>query len=416
MKIKTIMGIFLLVIVLTGCENGTSGQTEAADAAETITARAESPEETWAASDQNLNAGKICKEVEAACKEMYEYHKGSSELTETEKIARMVKCLGDAGYAAIDQNNQVNMENSVLMEEFCRNAYSGEHGETWLIMVLNNGKLLLLHFSTENGQVDILADTLFWNDGGLEIDPLYADHFQAHSWVYSDEGYLFFEKYYMEGFGGPYDNIAIRIKPIDAACREMNRKYLLPVGYSANNMFLSDWTEKNYGDLNFYDLFERLYEQNSYDISKYVSEATDTGGMIYHIPEEELEGTLKRYFSVSSQILQERLDFIKNDKAYEYRPRGIYDTGTSAEVPYPEVIDFEYTEDGMIRMTVNAVWPEKNTGAAFKHQVTVRPLEDGGFQYVSNHIISSDNLLGAPWYTERLTKEQWKKYYQGTEP
>lgn len=49
---------------------------------------------------------------------------------------------------------------------------------------------------------------------------------------------------------------ALRVEPLDEACREWNEKALLPVGYECNNLFLTDWDETDFGELDFYDLFD----------------------------------------------------------------------------------------------------------------------------------------------------------------
>lgn len=77
------------------------------------------------------------------------------------------------------------------------------------------------------------------------------------------------------------------------------------------------------------------------------------------------------------------------------------------------MIAYEENEDGTIKLTVNAVWPEKNRGKAFSHEVVVRPLKDGGFQYVSNYVIPWVENVEEVWYPERLSDEKWREYYSG---
>ena len=55
------------------------------------------------------------------------------------------------------------------------------------------------------------------------------------------------------------EHTMLRILPLDEKCREYNRKYILPVGYEQNNLFLCNWSEDDFGDLDFYDLFDRFY-------------------------------------------------------------------------------------------------------------------------------------------------------------
>ena len=49
-----------------------------------------------------------------------------------------------------------------------------------------------------------------------------------------------------------------RVAPLNKKCRELNRKYILPFGYTLNKLFTSNWSEKNYDGINFYDVFDRL--------------------------------------------------------------------------------------------------------------------------------------------------------------
>ncbi len=79
-------------------------------------------------------------------------------------------------------------------------------------------------------------------------------------------------------------------------------------------------------------------------------------------------------------------------------------------MPYPEVAACEENPDGTIRLTVNAVWPKEHLARAFSHEVVIRLLEDGSFQYVSNHVIPSEKnepvVLQTGW-----SDEQWEEYY-----
>lgn len=48
--------------------------------------------------------------------------------------------------------------------------------------------------------------------------------------------------------------MAYRVLSLDETCRELNRKYILPIGYERNNMFLTDWSEEEFAELDFYDI------------------------------------------------------------------------------------------------------------------------------------------------------------------
>ena len=56
--------------------------------------------------------------------------------------------------------------------------------------------------------------------------------------------------------------MAYRVLSLDETCRELNRKYILPIGYERNNMFLTDWSEEEFAELDFYDMFDLFYQEN----------------------------------------------------------------------------------------------------------------------------------------------------------
>jgi len=288
------------------------------------------------------------------------------------------------------------------VKEFCTKVTEKQEGTLWLVTALNNGNFVLFYIETEEGNVDVLAESLFWRNEGLVIDPVYTDRFRAETWKCTENGYLFFEKTYMAGFSGPYGHVAVRIKPLDRVCREMNRSYILPLGYGANNLFLTDWTETDYGEVNFYDLFERLYGQCGVDITEYMVSEAEAEDVVCQIPAETFERVILSYFSISREELRKRTKYNEAAGTYEYRPRGFYDAGSGAELPYPEVTGYEERADGTIELTVNSVWPEGSMDCAFRHRVVVRPGEDGKFQFVSNHVDFWAYQRKDGWYVERM--------------
>ena len=70
-------------------------------------------------------------------------------------------------------------------------------------------------------------------------------------------------------------------------------KYILPFGYTLNKLFTSNWSEKNYDGINFYDVFDRLLS---------MEEKTDEfkEGKTYEIPKESFETIFQKYFNISA--------------------------------------------------------------------------------------------------------------------
>lgn len=323
-----------------------------------------------------------------------------------EMVRSIVKQLGENGYAAVDHENQIDMVCPEQIKQFCRKVEAQEESEAALIVVISANSFEKYEFTTKDGNVEVGHSYFLYRGGCLEM--VSSEKYPAYTWVYSQEGYLFFEKYFMPGFDGPSGHTAVRIEPLDEVCRELNRKYLMTIGYELNNLFTSDWNEDDFGELNFYDLYAVLRRMKN---EQYASTDFFKEGVAYEIPKSEFESIFQTFFRIDDQELRQHTIYHADTKTYQYRERGMFDFAPTPNIPYPEVIAYEENRDGTIRLIVNAVWTEKNLAKAFCHEVIVRPLGDGSFQYVSNHIIPSEDNVEITWYTERLSDAQWQEYY-----
>lgn len=343
--------------------------------------------------------------LEKLCGDIYENAINTGTVGDLEVVRAMVERLGSEGYVAVDQDSQINMEHSQVLEEFCDKVEQKQHGKVMFLMVLNNGGYVQFQMETDRGNVDVRTASLWWKQSGdgnttgnWHLKNIGTDHYNAHTWVRSENGWLFFEKYYMAGFEGPYAHTAVRVEPLDETCREFNRKYLLPIGYRSNNLFITDWKEDDYCDVDFYDLYEILYRQKYSASVPYTSESA---GVYFPISSEEFESVIRTHFHISREMLRQKIRYRASDDTYQYTPRGFYDNPGGSEAPYPEVTSCRFMEDETLELTVNAVWPEQNTDAAFSHTVVIRLLPDGSYQYVSNQVLSFDSDLPQSWYTKR---------------
>ena len=50
----------------------------------------------------------------------------------------------------------------------------------------------------------------------------------------------------------------LRIEPVPDTLLQYSLAYIAPVGYKGNNLLISDWSEPDFGSLNFNDLLEYL--------------------------------------------------------------------------------------------------------------------------------------------------------------
>lgn len=331
-----------------------------------------------------------------------------------EIVGNIVNRLGEYGYTAIDNENQIDMTEPDRVRQFCEKAEAGEKAELTIIVVSYSGRFIKYDFSTQDGNVDVVRDYYQYDDGHMEHKS--TGNFRADIWKYTEDGYLLFEgdwfseESYVLTLSDVPERVALRVESLDEKCRELNREYMLPVGYGRNNMFLTDWSEDDYGELNFYDLYDIIYPLVYGQAVPYTADENLGVGAAYRIPKEEFESVIMTYINIDSETLQSKTAYFSEDEEYEYKPRGFYET-EYPELPYPEVINYTENRDGTITLTVNVVYPNEIVSKVYSHEVVVRPLKDGGFQYVSNHVIPSDENYEQTWHVPRLTEEEWEERY-----
>ena len=142
------------------------------------------------------------------------------------------------------------------------------------------------------------------------------------------------------------------------------------------------------------------------------AEEQGIGSCWIHRAKEEFESVIMKYFNIDSETLQSKTIYDSENLTYEYKPRG-FEEVEYPEYPYSEVVGFTENNDGTITLTANVVFPYAGDSKVYAHEVVVRPLEDGGVQYVSNRIIPSEDNYRETWHTPRLTLEEWEELYGG---
>ncbi|GFI62354.1 hypothetical protein IMSAG049_01536 [Clostridiales bacterium] len=345
---------------------------------------------------------------------IYEEANKEESFYNLETIRSIINQLGENGYATVDSQNQIDMTCSEQIEEFCQRVEKKEEAETEIIIVSYDGGFTKYDLSTKSGSVNVIKRDYIYEDGIIEN--INSAEYMAETWNYTEEGYLFFggssnsEIYQVMLLSEMPERAAVRVLPLDEKCRELNRKYILPIGYCHNNMFISDWSENDFGELDFYDMFDVLYPLVYNRPIPYVLDLNLDEGAIYHITTEEFEGVIMEYFNIDRNELRERTNYFRENNTYEYKPRGFYETEFQ-DVPYPEVIRYKENTDGTLSLTVNAVYHKLCTSKAYVHEVVVCPLADGGVKYISNKIIPSDDNFEEDWHKPRLTEESWEEVY-----
>lgn len=394
---------FLLMLSVSGCSDAPP---EEDTVSETVIDIQAIPE------DSKENA----EEIINICIDLYKKAAEENKIADLETIRGIVNCLGENGYPAVDSRNQINMTDPEKVVEFCEKVDAQEEAEITILEVSYLGGFVKYDLHTKDGNVDVVRSYYKYENGDIQREV--TGSYQAEYWNYTEEGYLMFsgvwfsEELYVLTLSGAEEHTALRVQPLDETYRELSRKSLRPIGFEQNNMFIVDWSEDDFGALNFYDMYDILYPKVKGQYVPYIADDNLAVSAVYRIPKEEFESVIMKYFNIDSETLQSKTVYYSEDSTYEYKPRG-FEEVEYPEYPYSEVVDFTENSDGTITLTANVVFPYAGDSKVYAHEVVVRPLEDGGVQYVSNQIIPSENNYEETWHTPRLTLEEWEELYGG---
>ena len=392
---------FMLMLSVSGCSD---------------TPPEETPVDETVVEVQTIPENSQAEEIINICIDLYEKAAEENKLADLEMIRSIVNRLGENGYPAVDSKNQIDMTEAEQVVRFCEMVDNKEEAELTILEVSYLGGFVKYDLQTKDGNVDVVRSYYKYENGNIQREV--TGSYQAEYWSYTEEGYLVFsgnwysEELYILTAGLVEENTALRVQPLDETYRELGRKYLLPISFEQNNMFIVNWSENDFGELNFYDMYDILYQKENGEYVPYVADDNLGVGAVYRIPKEEFESVIMKYFNIYSETLQSKTIYDSENSTYEYKPRG-FEEVEYPEYPYSEVVGFTENSDGTITLTANVVFPYAGDSKVYAHEVVVRPLEDGGVQYVSNRIIPSEDNCGETWHTPRLTAEEWEELYGG---
>ena len=394
---------FVLILSISGCSDAPPEENTVSETVIDVQAIQEESEED-------------ADEIISVCIDLYEKAEEENKLADLETIRSIVNRLGENGYSAVDSRNQINMTEPEKVVEFCEKVDAQEEAEITILEVSYLGGFVKYDLHTKDGNVDVVRSYYKYENGDIQREV--TGNYQAEYWNYTEEGYLMFsgvwfsEELYVLTLSGAEEHTALRVQPLDETYRELSRKYLRPIGFEQNNMFIVDWSEDDFGALNFYDMYDILYPKVNGQYVPYIADDNLAVSAVYWIPKEEFESVIMKYFNIDSETLQSKTVYYSEDSTYEYKPRG-FEEVEYPEYPYSEVVDFTENNDGTITLTANVVFPYAGDSKVYAHEVVVRPLENGRVQYVSNRIIPSEDNYRETWHTPRLTLEEWEELYGG---
>lgn len=273
-----------------------------------------------------------------------------------------------------------------------------EPAEQEIFTILESGDLSYRLFRCEEG------GTYFYSMR-FDLDSNEESYYEKQKildWELTGKG-NFFYRIYPAGDKHYEDYALIRTVQPDTELWDLTFQYIYPGGYVGSNIFLTDWNEGNWNELSFNDVWEYLYftsygEQYQSDLETYLPENDS-----YMVPAAVFEKIVLPYFNIGIEMFREMAQYDAEGDGYPWRP--LY-TNDFVFLWYyacePEVTSYKVNSDGTITLTVEMLSADLKMDCLFAHEVTVRPLENGQFQYVGNKVTyQTEN--GLPYCEPRLT-------------
>lgn len=323
-----------------------------------------------------------CEEIAAAYRPLYEALDG---MTPTQSdIDAMEELLIRKGLDVIDTNGiyPSYLVTSDHFHSFWNAVQMQKQAEQEVIMIAASGVLVYRLF-TYDGAVGFLYSMTYPLDG--ERKPSYECH-SIKDWELTEKDNFFYRVLPANDKHYP-DFSLIRLTPPNHELYDMTLHYIFPIGYIAANVFLVDWSERNWENLSFNDQFEYLY------LTRFGKQFNGDGYPMlknqygYAIPGEEFETVVLPYYNIDLDTFRELAQYDSDGDYYPWRP---LETNDFAFIWYyniePEVTAYSKNADGTLTLTVEALSTDLKTDCLFAHEVTVRPLENGEFQYVGNRV------------------------------
>ena len=217
------------------------------------------------------------------------------------------------------------------------------------------------------------------------------ERFPVQDWQMTDTG-NFYYRLFPAGDKHYADYQLVRTVPPDSSHLAMLEQYVLPIDYYYVNLLITDWSEPDFAGVSFNDLFDRLYALR-FRFS--AGRVRLCAGREEQVSSGFLPPTLNASSSPISPISAEKLralaGYDEQTDTYPWRPvrtndMELYDY--PAVEPY--ITDVRENPDGTMTLLLSCLSTDIPTDCIFSHELTVRALSSGGFEYVSNRVTYPD--------------------------
>lgn len=304
-----------------------------------------------------------------------------------ESISHIEDILVAAGYNVLISNGAYPdyLEDSEAFLDFWERAQQSENVEYEIVHIAPSGALSYQLFLCENGTAHYCSMIYSFD----QEDVPFVFNFELHTildWELSDKGNFYF-RIYPAGDKHYADYALIRLYPSDEKLYDMTEKYISTIGYNAINLFLINWSEQDFGAVSFNDLWDALYFKRYGQQFVPDDYRLHTDPYSYQIPADEFESIILPYFNIDLNELRTKAHYSAEGNYYPWRPFLTNDVvWYYYPTTFPEVTSYRMNADGTMTLSVEVLSTDLKTDCLFSHDVTVRLLENGSFQYVGNQI------------------------------
>jgi len=395
-SIKLIGMILLLSLLLSGCANEVLPSTESTDEV--------SPDYL---DPMQLRILQRCREITGLYYDLYENAVNTATLDQwgdpvlsQDSIDAIESLLIEEGMDVMDTKDSCpcHLTTAESFYAFRDAVNRRETAEQEVIQIRESGDLSYRLFTCRDGIIQVYS-VLYPSDSSSGY------HYEKHEvldWELTDRG-NFYYRVYPAGDKHYADYALIRLNAPDQDLCAKNRTYIGAGGYIGANIFLTDWTEADFGKLCINDIWEYLfYDRNG---TQFLPEgyAYDLERHCYLIPAQEFESVILPYFDIDLETFRNLAHY---DPAGDCYPWCQIQTNDFAFLSFymvePEVTACRENPDGTLTLTVEMLSTDLKTDCLFAHELTVRPLENGEFQFVGNQVIYQTEY-GLPYCEPRLT-------------
>ena len=330
--------------------------------------------------EEKIRIREMILEAVESCKDIYQSaDKGTADnvVLKEEDMHRLVNCLADQGYTSACSANDFNMRNEEVLDDVLRQAEQGGTVSAGFFTVTKSGTFEWRQLEFDDGVLVMTYASAVW-EKGREANLSYIEKVRMYDWSYTEKGWFIMEKAKSKNHELDMHSM-FRVLPLSEECREYCRKYIEPVKYKGNNLFLTEWSEEFMEPIVFNDVFDFLYE---IDYGHPYDDIQSPG----KVPAALYEAVITSWFPISADRLEQMPGYNGEENSYDWAAVGSWNISHHFQ-QQPEVVEVRHNPDGTVTLEVDAVYVLEGQDKAFTHEVTMRPDENGHMKYVSNHIL-----------------------------